>query len=390
MAQMRREYGRPVRACFKPEIRFEAVKQDRWEEGWLPVETEIWLEPDVALEAREGVDSVLSTSQVAQWREQGFALVDGVLPASLLSVARETADGCFVPAGSPDAVRDFGSGGRMEFPTGHPSLDAITLHPRILHACAQLLSIPARELRLTQSDVWAKYGHSEKNGDERSNDDQRIHMDYPNHYITHPPAWHQPEAVEMIVYLDDVISCGGATALVARQGDDDVAYRMPYVAMPGVGSLGWINDRSAAEAGLEREAPEVAAFRRSHLYSREARARFVPGTILFYRHDLWHRGTWLKPGTRRLAQNLTFCRAGADWIHPVQAGSAWRMYRADQSTERLIAQATVDQRCVLGFPAPGHPHWTPERIEAVRARYEPLGMDMTPYQDSVSGGGGTS
>ena len=33
-----------------------------------------------------------------------------------------------------------------------------------------------------------------------------------------------------------------------------------------------------------------------------------------------------------------------------------------------------------GFPAPGHAHWTPERLEAVRARYGPLGMDMTPYQ----------
>ena len=34
----------------------------------------------------------------------------------------------------------------------------------------------------------------------------------------------------------------------------------------------------------------------------------------------------------------------------------------------------------LGFPPPGHAHWTPERLEAVRARYGPLGMDMTPYQ----------
>ena len=346
----------------------------------MPVESEAWIEPGLACETLGGDGEVLSFDQVKEWRERGFTLVDGVVPDALLSSARVIADEFFVSQGSEGSVRDFGSNGRMEFPTGHAPIDALTLHPRILSAVAQLLSVDIRELRLTQSDVWAKYGHAEKNGDDRSNDDQRIHMDYPNHYLTHPPAWDRPEAVEMILYLDDVLTCGGATALVGREGQDDPAYATPYVAMPGVGSLAWINDRAAAEAELAKRVPDVAAFRRTHLYPREARARFTCGTILFYRHDLWHRGTWLKPGTRRMAQNLTFCRAGADWIHVLQPGAAWRMYRANQSTEILIARSSVDQRCVLGFPPPGHSHWTPERVEAVRARYGPLGMDMTPYE----------
>ena len=37
-----------------------------------------------------------------------------------------------------------------------------------------------------------------------SNRDQRMHMDYPNHYLTHPPPWNQPEAVAAILYFDDV------------------------------------------------------------------------------------------------------------------------------------------------------------------------------------------
>ena len=342
--------------------------------------TEAWIEPGRACGTLEGNGAVLSFDQVNEWRERGFTLVDGVVPDSQLSSARAMADEFFSAGDSGNPVRDFGSGGRMEFPTGYSAIDDITLHPRILCAVAQLLAVDVCELRLTQSDVWAKYGHGEKNGDDRSNDDQRIHMDYPNHYITHPPHWDRPEAVEMILYFDDVFSCGGATALVAREGQGDPAYATPYVAMPGVGSLAWINDRSAAEAELERNFPDVAAFRRTHLYPREAKARFTCGTILFYRHDLWHRGTWLKPGSRRLAQNLTFSRAGADWIHGLQPGAAWRMYRANQSTEILIARSSVDQRCVLGFPPPGHAHWTPERIEAVRARYGPLGMDVTPYE----------
>ncbi len=51
--------------------------------------------------------------------------------------------------------------------------------------------------------------------------------------------------------------------------------------------------------------------------------------------------------------------------------------------ERLIAQASVDQRCVLGFPAPGHAYWTTETIAAVGARFGPLGMDMRPYHSAL-------
>ncbi|MCH2187913.1 hypothetical protein MK280_18815, partial [Myxococcota bacterium] len=233
--------------------------------------TEAWAEPGRACRAPDGDGAVLSFDQINEWRERGFTLVDGVVSESQISSAREMADKFFSAEDPDDPSRDFGSGGRMEFPTGYSAIDAITLHPRILCAVAQLLAVDVRELRLTQSDVWAKYGHTEKNQDDRSNDDQRIHMDYPNHYITHPPHWDRPEAVEMILYFDDVSSCGGATALVAREGQDDPAYATPYVAMPGVGSLNWINDRSAAETELEREFPDVAAFRRTHLYPREVK-----------------------------------------------------------------------------------------------------------------------
>ena len=343
-------------------------------------ESERWVEPEPALTAGAGQGAVLSPDQTESWRERGFALVDGVIPDSLLVEARRVIDGLLPKAGTNDVGRYFGSGGRLVFPTGHRSLDDITLHPRLLAAVAQLLSVEVGDLRLTQSDIWAKYGHGKKDGDDLSNDDQRIHMDYPNHYLTHPPGWYEPEAVEMILYFDDVDSCGGATALVSREGSEDPAYVPPYASMPGVGALRWINDRDAAEAELGREAPEVAEFRTRHLYPREARARFRLGTILFYRHDLWHRGTWLREGTRRIAENLCFRRSDSDWISTLHPGWAWSMYRPDQFMETLIARISVDQRCVLGFPPPGHAHWTPERLEAVRIRYGPLGMDMTPYE----------
>src|SRR5262245_65069291 len=52
--------------------------------------------------------------------------------------------------------------------------------------------------------------------------------------------------------------------------------------------------------------------------------------------------------------------------------------------ERLMARASVEQRCVLGFPRPGHNYWTQETIDAVQARYGALGIDMTPYQRALA------
>nr|MDJ0868313.1 phytanoyl-CoA dioxygenase family protein [Myxococcota bacterium] len=322
------------------------------------------------------------------WREQGFALVDGVLPAELLERAIADARAAFPAPHDAAAARqtDFGSGGRMAFPAQSDAVNALTLHPRLLRAVAQLLDVAPAALRLTQSDLWPKYGRHQRSGDARDNDDQRIHVDYPNHTLTHPPPWDRPEAVEMILYLSDVEACGGATRLVPRRGRDDPAYRWPIVETPGVGTLDWLNDRANAETYLEREAPDTACWRAEHLYPREVAARFRVGTLLLYRHDTWHRGTPLAPGTMRLAQNLTFRRADSEWISTLHPGWAWAMYRRSRTMERLIAGASVEQRCVLGFPAPGHAYWSRETLAAVAARFGPLGFDATPYADALGMG----
>lgn len=329
-------------------------------------------------------DGVLTDEQVRSWREAGFALVDGVIPDALLERAIADARAAFPAAGSDAAARvtDFGSGGRMSFPAASEAVNSITLHPRLLSAVARLLGTGVRELRLTQSDLWPKYGRAQRAGDKYDNDDQRIHVDYPNHTLTHPPRWDSPEAVEIILYLSDVESCGGATALVPRRGSDDPAYAWPIARTPGVGALDWVNDRASAERYLADAAPEVAKWRAEHLYPREVRARFRTGSVLFYRHDTWHRGTPLDPGTMRLAQNLTFRKAQSEWISTLHPGWAWGMYSRAKTLERLIASASVDQRCVLGFPAPGDPYWTADTLEAVAARYGPLGMDLAPYRTS--------
>ena len=60
------------------------------------------------------------------------------------------------------------------------------------------------------------------------------------------------------------------------------------------------------------------------------------------------------------------------------------MYRKDKLMEKLVAQATVEQRGVLGFPPPGHEYWTPQTLAAVEARYQAFGIDMKPYRSALT------
>lgn len=107
-----------------------------------------------------------------------------------------------------------------------------------------------------------------------------MHCDYPNHTLTHPSPWYDPEAVSIILYLSDVDDCQGATAVVPRTGKDDPAYTYPQSQMPGFGGTEWVNNKKLAEEYLQQVAPDVAEYRAKHLYAREkgavqVRYRFV-------------------------------------------------------------------------------------------------------------------
>ena len=340
-----------------------------------------WVESSPSLEpGRSRPHAALTDEQIRSWRVQGFCLVDGLLPAATLDRLRTDAATFFPEPDTPEAadIVGFGSGQRFVFPSPSTDFNAIVLAPELLGAVADLLGVVVPELRLTQADLWPKYGRP-PSGAPHDNADQRIHCDYPNHTLTHPSRWDEPDAVEMIVYLDDVEECDGPTALVPRRGPDDPAYPWPIMATPGVEGVNYVNDRAQAEAHLREVAPEKAAFRAEHLYPREVHARYRMGTVLLYRHDLWHRGTVVRDGTRRLAMNLTIKRADAEWINTIHVGWAWSAYRPDHHLEQLIGTASVDQRTVMGFPAPGSRYWNPDTLAAVAARFAPWGFEPAPY-----------
>lgn len=325
-------------------------------------------------------DCRLTRDQIEQWRTAGFTFVSGLLPGDLIAELLHTAKSKFPAANSDDAkkIADFGSTGQLNFPSQVSALNEVTLHENILSSISDLLDTDIEDLRLTQSDLWPKYCRPEKISIQ-DNTDQRIHVDYPNHSLVHPSPWHKPEAVELIIYLSDMDETGGSTAVVPRQGKDDPAYRWPIVDSPGIGDLRYINDKDAAEVYFAEQRPELASWRQS-LYEREKLTHFKPGDVLFYRHDTWHRGTPMKPGTLRLVQNITYRKAASEWISTLHIGWAWKAYRDNKFFEKLIARSSLQQRAVMGFPQPGSDYWCTDTINAVESRYGMFGMDMTPYQ----------
>jgi hypothetical protein len=330
------------------------------------------------------INNRLDDEHIRSWRDRGFALVHDLLPQELLAALKHDALAFYPEPNSKASERynDFSSSQRFVFPSRSTAFNAITLHPTLLQAVADLLGVSVLELRLTQSDLWPKYG-SDASPNADNNADQRMHCDYPNHSLVHPPEWDHPDAVEMIVYLNSYDECEGATAVVPRRGPDDPAYPWPITQTPGVGDLDYINDRLQAEAYMAEHDSRGATFRAENLYPREEVAKYRFGSVLLYRHDTWHRGRPVKPDTLRLVQNLTFTKSDREWLSPLHSAWSWSMYEPDKLMEKLIAQATVAQRTVLGFPAPGHEYWTAHTLAAVEARYRAFGIDMTEYHNAL-------
>ena len=323
------------------------------------------------------INGKLSNSQINQWRKSGYCLVDGLLDADEIEDVLETSRQVLSERDS-NLKATFGSAGYLEFPTTYKPVNNMTLNERIITSCEQLLG--STDLLLTQADIWKKRG-TEKTGPE-DHADQRIHMDYVNNTLLHPPCWDEPEAVSIIIYYSDADECGGRTAVLPKKSCDDPNYKWPYVHMPGMVGTDWANDKSCAEKIIRDFDPNVADFR-NQLYQQEKYVNYNKGTILFYRLDVWHRGTPISPNKERFVQNLVFKKKDSSWLNQWNQGTARHMYLPGQIVENMIAKCSLKQRQVLGFPPPGHPHWTNDMINAVEARYSPHGMDVAPYRDAL-------
>lgn len=152
-----------------------------------------WLNPTEAYGLTEELP--LKQSQVDAWRETGCVLVDGLFPLDLVRQVEDETKIFFKD--HINSIDDFGSNGLMEFPYESVAMNDLSLHHRILRAVKQLLG--QDDIRLTQADIWAKKSN-QVGKDAFNNCDQRMHIDYPNHTLVHPPSWDTPEAIACIIY----------------------------------------------------------------------------------------------------------------------------------------------------------------------------------------------
>ena len=274
------------------------------------------------------------------------------------------------PLSSESPVQDFGSHGVGEF-FSTPALNHITVHPNILEKVREILGTD--KIRLCQSVAWAKYGVPSDG--KQSNRDQRMHMDYGNNMFGMPDDG-PPQAVAAIVYYSDTLETGGGTAVVPRTGPDDPVYQWPYVHMPGISGLPFVNDRIIAEKMLS-SVPESSEIR-SQCYSREIVPTFRIGDVLMYRLNTWHRGTPVLPGKVRYTHNLLFKRADNTDIQIWNRGMAQSMYRGD--LERFIGELKPQQLETLGFPPRDSDKWRSSKFcRGIRQRYSWAGFDMEKY-----------
>jgi hypothetical protein len=320
---------------------------------------------------------MLNNHQIEAWKQQGAFVMQ--LPEAVIEPSLDWLNGHLTLDQIDLEHLDFGSADRQfEFPTRVEVLDNLVLNEQLIQAVQQLLDTP--DIRLLQADLWSKVGAATNDHDAQSNTDQRMHMDYGNNTVLHPD-WHQPEAVAAIIYFDDSEHTAGGTAYVPRQGDADPVYQPPFVHMPGQAGKPFFNDRRTVEQWFEEH--DGAAFDlRKTLYEREQQVSFKPGTILFYRHDIWHRGTPVLPGKLRRVQNLGWRRADARGWSNWNEGWARQSYYGD--VESIIGRATPLQRSLLDFPMPGDRYWTDQRIHHVEARFGFYGFDARPYRAKLT------
>lgn len=314
----------------------------------------------------------LTEKQQRQWRNQGFTIISDLLEPELITSSLTYLQELY----QNDKINchDFGSQGKLEFPC-NSTLDKISIHDRIICCVQELLQ--TKDILLTQADTWGKEGRV-SNNQVNSNNDQRMHMDYGNNTFLHPSKWDNPEAVSIIMYLSDILETGGGTSVVPRNTKTKYLYNSPYLKMPGIQNYQFDNDRQHAEDYFQQEHIQVFHFRQQ-LYQHEITPQPKKGDILFYRLDLWHRGTPVKEGQVRFVMNLVFKKKECFWINQWNPGWTKKMYYGE--LEKLFIEMTPTQRSVLGVPLPDDPYWNFERLDCLKDRYP--GINVLPYIQGI-------
>ena len=289
-----------------------------------------------------------------RWETDGWFVLEGAIPADALASARRALPSLFPTADEfaedhdPERNRPFRTRSDAvlpRFPFPSQSLNRLVVHDTLIDVASQLLG--TTDVRIYQGLVSAKFT------DGAPDYDQLLHADYSNHTLVVPRHDAGYQQVEMFVYLSDVGPETAATRMLSRRLTGHIPVERTYLSF--------------------EEYPE--------LYAAEESASGPAGSVLVYRPDTYHRGTILTaPRSARFLVHVAFKRPGTDWL----GFQSWPSAAEGVDWYRFVANASVRQLCVLGFPAPGDPYWTEATLAGVAARYPQL--DMRPWREAVTVG----
>jgi hypothetical protein len=280
-----------------------------------------------------------------RWREDGFALVPGVIPVDEIDAAVDELAALYGSDTFDDynQARGFGDGepagkqfrstqfdGMRGFPMRScRALNDLFVHPQLVAFARGALD--DEDVRIYQAAVWAKWAGA-------INYEQPLHQDA-NHSLLpprmEPGFWH----LETFLYLSDV--------------DEDCA---PPRLVP----------RSKSHVSYE------------DLYDHEIVATGGRGTLLAYRSDVWHRGTdFARPDASRAVLVVGFRPAAAEWF----SYDAFGRLGNSRVFAGFVQGKSPDDLALFGIPRPGHPYWNAATVDAMEDKYP--GLDVTPWRRAL-------
>lgn len=300
---------------------------------------------------RSPMASVLNTHQRQSWEEDGWCVLERVIPTEVLASAQKAISKLFPSArqmaeSKPgDEIERWRTWDAAwpEFPFRSRSLNAIVVSDLVVSLAEDLLGVS--DVRMYLAHATAKYAN------QPSEYNQLLHVDYPNQTLTVPrpePGYHQ---METFIYLSDVSPENGATHFVSRALTRRISVEEHTLNLDDYGDL--YGDPSDASAPA--------------------------GSIVIYRPDVYHRSVdFSDPTQARFMLHVSYKPAGAEW----GGYQAWPVKGFSPEWHNFVQGATPRQLGVLGFPAPGHPFWTKETVDGVAKRYP--GLDVSPWRTAVS------
>ena len=297
--------------------------------------------------------TAISARAQAQWEEEGWCVVQDLVPPESVAAARAALGALFPTAeefaddADPARNKPFRVDSHQvmpRFPFDDGALNDLVVHDRIIDLAEQLLGVADADLRMYQAMLSAKYSEG------ALSDEQLLHADFGNHTLVvprHEPGYQQ---LTMFVYLSDVTPETAATRVVSRQLTSDIPIERTYLS------------------------PETYP----DLYAAEVPASGPAGSVLVYRPDVYHRGVRMTaPRAARFMLHVSYKPSATDWLGSFGLPNAGE----DLSWYRFVSGASERQLTVLGFPPPGHPYWNAQTLAGVAARYPML--DLSPWRHAV-------